>query len=277
MRTSPYYLPVEDWRALWDIVLAVLDPHLAPFWLAAVARALGAGDPAKPPDSGVWVCAALAVLNVALYWLLIPYRTQQRFMLQAVGLAVVPLARLLDRGRWLRVAGLGLLVMHLLMSQDWPFAAGTAPWDLSRPDPRRDERVFFMPDLSLIESGPAAIRAADRPGRSAWAWPLGVAWAWSRVTGSGLRSLGAVRAALASLALFGVRVRRILPLRPRSAGAFYPAFRDYYLRLARPRDPGGGLRGEDRLRGDEHPLLLDGRGTAQRGPLRERRWSRARG
>ena len=47
----------------------------------------------------VWALSLLAVLNIAFYWIFIPYRTQQRFMLQALGLAVVPLARLLDRGR----------------------------------------------------------------------------------------------------------------------------------------------------------------------------------
>ncbi len=42
-------------------------------------------------------------------------------MLPAVGLAVVPLARLFDRGRWLRVGAFGLLLMHVLMSQNRPF------------------------------------------------------------------------------------------------------------------------------------------------------------
>ena len=57
-----------------------------------------------------WALAALAVLNVALFWICIPYRTQQRFMLLALGLAAVPLARLLDRWRGLRLAAAALLI-----------------------------------------------------------------------------------------------------------------------------------------------------------------------
>ena len=40
-------------------------------------------------DGWVWGISVLAMMNVASYWIFIPYRTQQRFMLQAVGLAVV--------------------------------------------------------------------------------------------------------------------------------------------------------------------------------------------
>ena len=75
----------------------------------------------------------MAILNIALYWVFIPYRTQQRFMLQALGLAVVPLALLLDRSRWLRHLAVVLLGVHLVTPQGWPFAApGDAiPWDLT--------------------------------------------------------------------------------------------------------------------------------------------------
>ena len=37
MQFSPYYIPFADWRALVDTLLAVLDPRLAPFWVAAIA------------------------------------------------------------------------------------------------------------------------------------------------------------------------------------------------------------------------------------------------
>ena len=84
-------------------------------------------------DRLTWALAALAVLNVALFWICIPYRTQQRFMLQALGLAAVPLARLLDRWRGLRVAAAALLILHLLTTQTWPVALEETkiPWDLS--------------------------------------------------------------------------------------------------------------------------------------------------
>ena len=134
MRTSQYYLPVGNWRALGDILLAVMDPRLAPFWLAAVV--VGPAIKPKTTDGGrrlIGIFSALAVLNVALYWLCIPYRTQQRFMLQALGLAVVPLAATLNCSRWLRHGAALLLALHLLTPQAWPFALsnGSPPWDLT--------------------------------------------------------------------------------------------------------------------------------------------------
>ena len=108
----PTYLPITEWRALIDILLALADPRLAPFWIAALAEAWAIGGRSSPEqDRLTWALAALAVLNVALFWICIPYRTQQRFMLQALGLAAVPLARLLDRWRGLRVAAAALLIL----------------------------------------------------------------------------------------------------------------------------------------------------------------------
>lgn len=232
MRSSPYYLAVEDWRSLWDVVMGVIDPHLAPFWFAAILGLWSLKARRTERDAGVWICSLLAILNVALYWLLIPYRTQQRFMLPAVGLAVVPLARLLDRGRWLRIVALGLLAMHVLMSQNWPFDSGSAPWDLSRLIPDVTAGIFFMPHVALMSPGRSesnrliglAVVALLGVGS------LGVAWAWSRAKGSSthLRSRW-LRAALASLGLFGIACGLFFPydLDPRRRS--YPVFPDYYL------------------------------------------------
>ena len=38
----------------------------------------------------IWALSVLALLNIAFYWIFIPYRTQQRFMLQALGLGHGP-------------------------------------------------------------------------------------------------------------------------------------------------------------------------------------------
>ncbi len=134
MTHSPYYLPFADWRALGDILLAVLDPRLTPVWI--VALVLGWAIKSPRIDGArrmIAIFSIMAVLNVVLYWVCIPYRTQQRFMLQALGLAVVPLAITLDRSRWLRRAAALLLAMHLLTPQGWPFALadGALPWDLT--------------------------------------------------------------------------------------------------------------------------------------------------
>ncbi|SIO59924.1 4-amino-4-deoxy-L-arabinose transferase [Singulisphaera sp. GP187] len=230
MRTSPYYLPVEDWRSLWDVVMGVIDPHFAPFWFAALLGlwSLRTRGTERAVDLCVWICSLLAILNVGLYWLLIPYRTQQRFMLHAVGLAVVPLARLLDRSRWLRMTALGLLVIHLLMSQNWPFASGSAPWDLSRWIPDVTSGIFFMPQMALMRQGRS--ESSRLIGLAAIALlgvgSLGVAWAWSRVGGSPARWL---RAVFASLGLFGIACGVFFPYDLDPRRRFHPVFPDYYL------------------------------------------------
>ncbi len=102
MRASQYYVPFDDWRACGDLVLGVLDARLAPFWIIALlAGCLGQRAKAAGTRWAIATFAFLAVLNVVMYWVFIPYRTQQRFMLQALGLAVVPLAMTLDRSPWL--------------------------------------------------------------------------------------------------------------------------------------------------------------------------------
>ena len=137
MTRSRYYLPRGDWRAMVDTLLQVLDPRLAPLWIAAV---LGvglfgnrSGDRTTRRASRTF--AAMAVVLFGLYWGLIPYRTQQRFMFPAVGIAAVPLALLLDRGRALRALGVLLLAIHTLTAQGWPWAGpgmeSAIPWDLS--------------------------------------------------------------------------------------------------------------------------------------------------
>lgn len=134
MRESQFYLLITAWRELGDIVFMVFDPRLVPVWAAALAGAWAMGRRREPPlDRAVWACSALAAANLALYWTLIPYRTQPRFMLQSVGLAAVSLGRLLDRGRALRWAATGLLAIHLLTPQSWPseLLGEGVWWDLS--------------------------------------------------------------------------------------------------------------------------------------------------
>ena len=49
--------------------MAVFDPRMVPLWLLALfgGWAIGRGD--RPSPRWVWACSALAVANVALYWL----------------------------------------------------------------------------------------------------------------------------------------------------------------------------------------------------------------
>lgn len=217
MRFSPYYLSPFDLRVFSDIVLSVIDPRLALVWAAALAGAWAIGPGGRQYARWLYLAAGLALLNVALYWLLIPYRSQQRFFLQAVGLAAIPLARLLDRGWVLRLGAAGLLGVHLLTRQTWPFPSGVrAPWDLS---------------TRIPNSFPGLLRSPA-------SWPEGLAWllaasfltalAWAAAT----RRPGSARR-MAALAV-GVVLTGSWTAYWWSTDAmlrresFYPSFPDFY-------------------------------------------------
>ena len=134
MRSSQDYLAVTNWRALGDTVFYVLDPRLVPLWIGSLAVAWTIKSPRTlGKRSWIAVFSLMAVLNVAIYWVLIPYRTQARFMLHALGMAAVPLAVTLDRAQWLRHLAVLLLGLHVLTPQNWPFPAraDAIPWNLS--------------------------------------------------------------------------------------------------------------------------------------------------
>jgi hypothetical protein len=158
MRQSVYHIPVSNWRAFGDTLLAVLDPRLAPFWLAAVCLAWAPrGAKTGNTSRGVAILSLLAILNVLLYWICIPYRTQQRFMLHALGLAVPALARFFDYSKWLRGPATALLALHLLSPQTWPIAAReqAIPWDLTRLIPNAvDAPLPFVSRLEKALAGP---------------------------------------------------------------------------------------------------------------------------
>lgn len=151
MTRSPYYLPPTDLAAFWDILAAVLDVRLLPVWVLALAGLWCAGRASDPRDRWVWTLAGLAMLNILLYWVAIPYRTQQRFMLHAFGLAAVPLARLLDRP-WRVAAAAGLLVLHVLTPPGWPFVVPGVrpPWSLSGSIPQPQSAI--LPLLGALRS-----------------------------------------------------------------------------------------------------------------------------
>ncbi len=122
MSTSPYYMTGSNLSFLLDTVFSVLDIRMLPLWLGALGGLWALRRSERyPEDRWVWGLSALAVVNLALFWVVIPYRTQQRFMLPAVALAAVPLARLLGRAPALRGLAVGLLAFHLLTPWDWPF------------------------------------------------------------------------------------------------------------------------------------------------------------
>ncbi len=146
MHFSLYYSPIDDWKRFVDIALAVVDPRLAVFWLLPLLGAWRWGSTAKSPlDRWVWLASGLAVANVVLFWVFIPYRTQQRFMLHALGLAVVPLARLIDRAAWLRWGAVALMAVHFLTPQAWPVSETEPPWDLAPEVPNAVPALIAFP------------------------------------------------------------------------------------------------------------------------------------
>jgi hypothetical protein len=232
MRLSGYYMPFSDWRAVVDLLLAVLDPRLAPVWLAALGGAWAWRRPSRSSvDRWVWVASALAVVNVALFWVVVPYRTQQRFMLQALGLAAVPLARLFDRGRAVRALGVLLLAVHLTTPQSWPFGGldRDPPWDLSPSVVNKAAAVISVPyDLARLRAAfndPAALRGlALTAGLGAAA--MATSWCWARASAApSVRRW--VRAALTSAGL-GVGAGLIIyPWGADPRHLFFPSFPEY--------------------------------------------------
>ena len=185
MHQSPYYIPFIDWRALVDLIVIVLDPRMLLVWMVALAGGWSwRRSKRSTEDALVWAIAGLAVMNIAVYWIAIPYRTQQRFMLHAVGLASVPLARLFDRSRWLSGLGIVLLAVHLVTPYLWLMPSTRPPWDLARiiPDDAAQPVSAFPVDRQEIEklfrSSEVWLTYAGRDATGLGA--ILVAWAWLR-------------------------------------------------------------------------------------------------
>jgi hypothetical protein len=236
MRFSLYYLPMSNWRALIDILVSLADPRLAPFWIAALAGLWAIGGRRSPEqDRLTWALAALAVLNVALYWICIPYRTQQRFVLQALGLASVPLARLLDRRRGLSMAAAALLILHLLTPQTWPVTLEETkiPWDLSPivPNVASATLPLFSRLSRVLRAGPDAAAIASIVLCLGVGCCAGtVVWAGSRFASARRRGLkDRVLLATGSLGLVALGVLDTGALGLDARQLFYPPFRDFYL------------------------------------------------
>ena len=234
MTRSLYHVPRGDGRAFVDIMLGVFDPRLVPVWLAAAAGAWAVGRRHAPTavagspavDRWVWGFTALAVFNLAAYWVVIPYRTQQRFSFPAVALLALALAKLFDRARWIRAGAVALLALHLSTPHPWPFASTEAdiPWDLAPMIPNAVPGLLELPlagEFRRGEAGRPRFLATYATGIAV----LGATWIWARGVGAGRLRGGTIRAgALAWLAVgllaagFGLGAHVAIP---------FPFFRDY--------------------------------------------------
>jgi hypothetical protein len=229
MPTSPYFLPRGDWRSFVDLLLLVFDPRLMPLWIVAIVGSWYFGGRRILLSRAVWACAGLAVMNVALYWLVIPYRTQQRFFLHAGGLAAIPLAMLLSRWKWVCRLAVFLLAVHVLTPQVWPFPAnGARPtWDLSPAIPNvTPSTIPFLPDLMIL----MGLSPRGGPRRSGLEMLMGLGcFAVAATLGWSLRGrksrLILPASGLVFLAL--IQGSAISPAIPETIISRYPSFPDY--------------------------------------------------
>ncbi len=232
MRLSHHYIAVTNWRAFVDMFGGMLDPRLAPLWLVSAAGAWtwGLSRNAVPARRWIALCAGLAVADVILYWVAIPYRTQQRFMLPALGVSVVPIAMTLQRRRWLCSVTTVLLGIHLVTPQGWPIvgSSGSVPWDLSPLVPNIFPSPVFLPhNLEQLRVYTATVgNVVSLLGQIAVGLvAIGVAWAWLSA-GRSIRRRGLALGL--SVAWAGLLVVSTGSLSVDSRLAFYPFFPDYF-------------------------------------------------
>ena len=176
MRLSQYYIPVGDWRSGVDILLIVLDPRLAPVWLAAVAGAWAVGRPARGPEGRwVWVASALAVLNVALFWAAIPYRTQYRFMYHALGPGGGPAGADARPGPARAVAGRRVARRPPADAGGLAVRRGDAPLGPRPARPQQPGPPISTLPTTLAQFRAVAASAAETRGRRLSRWSSGLA------------------------------------------------------------------------------------------------------
>lgn len=234
MKLSPFYIPVSNWRAFGDILVSVLDPRLVPLWGLSVLGIWAIPRSQRQKETRwIWLVAMMAVANILLYWLLIPYRTQQRFMLHALGLAVAALAQTLDRAKWLRALATFLVILHVVTPQTWPIVLRgnqPIPWDLTPMIPN-----FLGPPLSLfgllgrVHTGPGLLNSAFTLAISTGLGLLSfiVVWSWSRrAYWQRPGGLAIPIVSTAVLGLAGYLAYSPGDMSPRLL--FYPSFPDFY-------------------------------------------------
>jgi hypothetical protein len=223
MRLSPYYIPFSDWRAFVDQLLAVVDPRVMPLVLFAIlwwgkrlvrARTI--------EERWTRLLLGLGLATIALYWCLIPYRTQQRFFLHGLALFCPLLALCMDRVRGYRFLLTFVLCLHVLTPQTWPAAAPgrEPPWDFSP----------FLPNAvpALAPAAEIVMRAAMGDMRT---WGLFV-FAAAGVAAFCFRGSGRPRttAAIAAICAAGLSVSIVAErsaLERLGRGLRFPVFPDY--------------------------------------------------
>lgn len=110
MLQSGYHVDVTNGRYLLSRLSTVLDLRLAVLWPVAILAAVVSIRRTRFPAG---LCLLGGILAAA-YWFVIPYNTQERFLLPALALSLAPLAIVVERCKWLSWLALLLLAWHLL-------------------------------------------------------------------------------------------------------------------------------------------------------------------
>jgi hypothetical protein len=103
MRETAYHIRVYDWPELERRLVYTAGPCLLGLWFVCViSGVLGAiWSFGKNTISAVRLLSVLALLQVGIYWFIVPYNSQERFLLPTLGIGLVPLSRGLSKRPWL--------------------------------------------------------------------------------------------------------------------------------------------------------------------------------
>jgi len=118
MRATAYHISLGDWPVLAKRLLYTVGPCLASLWFVCVISGAvwmirSAGKRASPEAC---LLSCLALLQVAIYWFVVPYNTQERFLLPALGIGLVPLSTALTSRSGLIWPVSLLLISHLFLA-----------------------------------------------------------------------------------------------------------------------------------------------------------------
>lgn len=220
MKQSPYYIPFQNWQAFVDQLLAVVDPRVLPLFCFAVIAFLWSFRKNRTPENR-WVFTLLlfGLATIAIYWCLVPYRTQQRFFLHGLALFAPVMAIAMDRFKFFQILSLIALALHATTPQGWPVTTpGQEPfWDFSPLVPNR------MPSLSPIFEIVVKSALGDIKSISLIAFAtFGVAW-WAMQP----RRIAIISAIACGLAFVMIVAAEYPPIAKTSRGIDYPVFPDY--------------------------------------------------
>lgn len=220
MKLSPYYIPVQEWRAFVDQLAAVADARLLPVYFIATVFAIvryfrnGTGE-----NRWIISLAGLGIMTIAIYWLVVPYRTQQRFFLHGMAMFAPAIALFARSSKMMTCAVTALVLVHVISPQGWPISGpGREPaWDLSMLIPNGIPAIVSAPEL-LAKTITGDLKYIGMI--ALWAAICAIYW-----PGSQKRRLGGVLAAICALAMMTFSEHKSFERVGR--GLRYPIFPDY--------------------------------------------------